>query len=245
MRFQKLLLLRWFVVATPIVVQSQPNYTISVTAIPNTGGTVSGGGTFVTGTAHAVTATANNGYTFGCWTQNGKVASVSASYSFTLSSNINLVANFTGGGIISYQTLNDPLAGSISSYGTYVQGVSGGNIVGYYIDNYGVCHGFLYNGSSYNTLDAPNAATHYYNGTTPTYIGTLAQGTDDGNIVGYYSDTNGYTHGFLYTNGVFTTLNATNGAVSTCALGIFGGNIVGSYSVRGGNGLRACLKSHE
>lgn len=40
-------------------------------------------------------ATANSGYTFVNWTENGNVVSFSASYNFTLNGNRNLVANFT------------------------------------------------------------------------------------------------------------------------------------------------------
>jgi hypothetical protein len=42
-----------------------------------------------------VTATANSGYTFTNWTLNGSVVSSSNNYSFTLATNVNLVANFT------------------------------------------------------------------------------------------------------------------------------------------------------
>jgi murein DD-endopeptidase MepM/ murein hydrolase activator NlpD len=42
-----------------------------------------------------VTATANSGYSFVNWTEGGRVVSTSASYSFTLTTNRTLVANFT------------------------------------------------------------------------------------------------------------------------------------------------------
>ena len=42
-----------------------------------------------------MTATANSGYTFTNWTENGTVQSTSPSYNFTLATNRNLVANFT------------------------------------------------------------------------------------------------------------------------------------------------------
>jgi hypothetical protein len=70
------------------------NYTIALSASPTAGGTVSGSGTFSSGTIQTVTATANSGYSFASWTQNGTVVSTGASYTFTLSSNTNLVANF-------------------------------------------------------------------------------------------------------------------------------------------------------
>jgi hypothetical protein len=42
-----------------------------------------------------VTATPNSGFSFVNWTQNGNVVSTSASYTFTINSNVTLVANFT------------------------------------------------------------------------------------------------------------------------------------------------------
>jgi hypothetical protein len=68
--------------------------TIIVAALPGAGGSVSGGGTFKAGISRTVTATANAGYLFANWTENGAVASTAASYVFTLLSDRNLVANF-------------------------------------------------------------------------------------------------------------------------------------------------------
>ena len=69
-------------------------YTVSVSANLAAGGSVSGGGSVTSGSSHTVTATANNGYTFQNWTEGGTVVSNSASYTFTVSGNRTLVANF-------------------------------------------------------------------------------------------------------------------------------------------------------
>jgi len=69
-------------------------YTIKVSASPTADGTVTGGGTFVGGTSHTVTATPKSGHTFVHWTENGRVVSTSESYRFTLSGNVTLVADF-------------------------------------------------------------------------------------------------------------------------------------------------------
>ena len=53
-----------------------------------------GGGAFASGNSDTVTATPNSGYTFANWTENGTVVSTAASYTFTLTGNRNLVANF-------------------------------------------------------------------------------------------------------------------------------------------------------
>jgi hypothetical protein len=67
---------------------------IKVSASPIADGTVTGGGTFTGGTSDTVTATPNSGHTFLHWTENGSVVSTSESYTFTVSANVTLVADF-------------------------------------------------------------------------------------------------------------------------------------------------------
>ena len=69
-------------------------YTISTSSSPSNGGTTTGGGTFNSGTSQTVRATANPGYTFVNWTENGAQMSTDVNYTFTLEKNRNLVANF-------------------------------------------------------------------------------------------------------------------------------------------------------
>ncbi len=73
-------------------------FSITTTANPANGGTVSGGGTFNQGQSCTVIASANSGYTFSNWTENGNVVSTDASYTFMVSDNRTLVANFTANG---------------------------------------------------------------------------------------------------------------------------------------------------
>jgi Divergent InlB B-repeat domain len=68
--------------------------TIALSVSPVGGGTVSGAGTFPADRQHSVTATANSGYSFVNWTQNGGMVSTSASFTFTLDGDVSLVANF-------------------------------------------------------------------------------------------------------------------------------------------------------
>jgi hypothetical protein len=70
-------------------------YSVTTSASPSAGGTTSGGGTVNSGDTVTVVAVANVGYSFVSWTESGSVVSSSASYSFTVSANRNLVANFT------------------------------------------------------------------------------------------------------------------------------------------------------
>ncbi len=68
---------------------------VYVTAL-GSGGTVSGGGTFALGSTVEVTATPNTGYVFRAWLINGtsQVVSTSATYSFTLNGQVDLIAAF-------------------------------------------------------------------------------------------------------------------------------------------------------
>ncbi len=92
---------------------SQPSiqdYSITITSSPTEGGTLSGGGIYQQGQSCTVIATANAGYTFANWTENGIVVSSDASYSFIVSENRTLVANFTyiGGSNHEYVDLGLP-----------------------------------------------------------------------------------------------------------------------------------------
>ena len=99
-------------------------YNITVSANPTNGGTVSGGGTYNQGQSCTVTATANSGYTFTNWTENGNVVSTQANYTFTVNNNRTLVANFTAQPqqyTISVSA-NPTNGGTVSGGGTYQQG---------------------------------------------------------------------------------------------------------------------------
>ena len=104
-----------------------PTYTISVTADPQIGGTVSGGGTFEQGQSCSVMATANSGYTFNNWTENGTVVSSDANYTFTVTANRALVAHFTAEPLPMYNvnvSANPNNGGNVTGDGTYEQGQS-------------------------------------------------------------------------------------------------------------------------
>ena len=119
------------------------NYTINVTANPTEGGNVTGGGTFEEGQSCTVTATANNNYTFENWTENGDVVSANASYTFTVNSNCNLVANFTENPPTTYTvtvSANPAEGGSVTGGGSFEEGqsctVTATTNSGYLFDNW-------------------------------------------------------------------------------------------------------------
>lgn len=107
------------------VTVNQAKYTISVSASPSAGGSVSGGGTFGAGSSRTVSATANTaqGYKFVKWTEGGNLVSSQADYTFTLSSSRVLVANFAKQYTIALTA--SPLAGgSVIGAGTFDGGSS-------------------------------------------------------------------------------------------------------------------------
>ena len=101
-------------------------YNITVSANPTNGGTVAGGGTYNQGQSCTVTATANSGYTFTNWTENGNVVSTQANYTFNVNSNRTLVANFTAQTQQYNITVsaNPTNGGTVTGGGTYQQGQS-------------------------------------------------------------------------------------------------------------------------
>ena len=80
-----------------LIANNAGSYDITVSANPANAGTVTGEGTYDTGTTATLTATANEGYTFTNWTRNGVAVSTNAEYSFTVSAanSGEYVANFT------------------------------------------------------------------------------------------------------------------------------------------------------
>ena len=99
-----------------------PNYTIAVSANPSSGGTVSGGGTYQQGQLCTVTASANTGYTFLRWTENGSQVSTNANYTFTVSGNRTLVAQFQAQSYTISVTANPSNGGMVSGGGSYNYG---------------------------------------------------------------------------------------------------------------------------
>jgi len=103
--------------------QAQPQqYTINVSANPSNGGTVQGGGTYNQGQSCTVTATANNGYTFNNWTENGNVVSNNASYTFNVTGNRTLVANFQAQTYTINAVASPNYGGTVTGGGTFNYG---------------------------------------------------------------------------------------------------------------------------
>ena len=67
-------------------------FTVTVSASPKTGGSVSGGGSYNEGAQCTITATSANGYSFAGWT--GSVSSTNNPYSFVVTGNCYIMAGF-------------------------------------------------------------------------------------------------------------------------------------------------------
>ena len=83
----------------PVVwTEYRPEDVKTISVIPNNPdyGSVSGAGTYMVNTTATLTATPYSGYTFVSWTENDEIVSTDAEYSFTVTGDRSLVANFEG-----------------------------------------------------------------------------------------------------------------------------------------------------
>jgi subtilase family serine protease len=99
-------------------------YDVSTSLNPTNAGTATGAGWYSPGAQLTVVATANSGFIFTNWTQNGNVVSTSPSYTFTASADTNLVANFAVNNTYYSITVGGSPAnrGSVFGAGTFLSG---------------------------------------------------------------------------------------------------------------------------
>ena len=87
-----------FPAANAFAASGATQYTVTVTANPTNGGTVTGGGTFDENTPITVTADANSGFDFVGWYDGAARVSTDESFTFTLTGSLNLEARFEQSG---------------------------------------------------------------------------------------------------------------------------------------------------
>ena len=97
------------------------NYLINVSANNDEHGTVTGGGVFSHGSNVTLSATANSGYHFCYWEENGGIASTNPNYSFIANFNRNLMAVFAEPFTI---TVTATEGGTVSGGGSFLYGQS-------------------------------------------------------------------------------------------------------------------------
>ena len=102
------------------------SYAIGATANPTAGGTVTGAGNYNHFATATLTASANtsNGYHFVNWTKNGDVVSTNATYSFTVTEAVNLVANFALNNYNVTVSANPTAGGTVTGGGSYNWGTT-------------------------------------------------------------------------------------------------------------------------
>ena len=109
--------------ATYVAHFQQQTYSISVSADPTAGGTVSGGGNnFNYNQSCTINASANPGYTFVNWTKNGTQVSTNASYTFNVTESATYVAHFSTQSFVITAVADPTEGGSVSGGGGYDYG---------------------------------------------------------------------------------------------------------------------------
>ncbi|MCM1722593.1 InlB B-repeat-containing protein [Bacteroides ovatus] len=197
-------------------------YTITISASPTAGGTVSGGGTFRSGKSCTLTATPNAGYTFDGWYEGSTKLSSNTSYSFTVSSNRTITGKFElakflivgeDGYIITIKGTNPSVAVDIKQIGAYGwNAITYGNgkyvTVGY--DNYSTfsIDGVIWEKPAHTTWGNDFIAVAYGNGrfaavNKPSTAASVSVTTDFINYNGNIYETGFQVYDVAYGNGNF------------------------------------------
>ena len=199
-------------------------YNVNVSANPTNGGTVTGGGTYSQGQLCTVNATANSGYTFTNWTENGNVVSSQACYTFTVNNNRNLVANFQAmpQNYTINVSANPALGGNVTGGGTYQEGqsctVTASANTGYVFVNWTENGNVVSNQANYTfTVNGNRTLVAQFQQQTYT-ISVSANPALGGNVTG----------GGTYTQGQSCTVTATANAGYTFTNWTENGNVVSS-----------------
>lgn len=98
------------------------SYTVNSSASPLAGGQTTGTGDYTHGQIATITASPAAGYSFVNWTENGIVVSSQTQYSFTVTDNRNLVANFEPLSYTVSLQANPSAAGNTHGTGVYQHG---------------------------------------------------------------------------------------------------------------------------
>lgn len=100
------------------------SFTITASAVPSYGGSVTGGGTFTYGQSCTLTATAEAGYSFTVWTKEGTEVSTNPSYSFTVTESAEYVAHFSINNYVIDATADPIEGGTVTGSGNYDYGTA-------------------------------------------------------------------------------------------------------------------------
>ena len=109
-------------ITSPYVLNFSNMVNVTASVNPENAGSISGAGEYAINDIVTLTATANTGYQFINWTEEGTVVSEESEYSFTVTESRELVANFE---LLTYNvtaSANPAEGGSINGAGTYTHG---------------------------------------------------------------------------------------------------------------------------
>ena len=109
---------------TIVAICTANNYTVSTSVNPASSGTITGGGSYSYGSSCTLTATPASGYNFTGWSVGGAEVSTSNPYTFSVSGNVSVVANFALGSHTISATNSPANAGSITGTGSYNYGAT-------------------------------------------------------------------------------------------------------------------------
>ncbi len=189
--------------ATYVANFSTASYQITATTNPPRAGTITGAGSYAEGSSVTLTATANTGYTFLNWTQNGEVVSTNAAYTFTVTGDAAYVANFSANSYTITASTNPTDAGSVTGAGTFAYGSSvtltATANAGYTFSNW-TKNGTVVSTNPTYTFTVTGDASYVANFSTASYtITTTANPTEGGTV----------SEGGTYAYGTSVTLTAT------------------------------------
>jgi len=164
-------------------------YSVSLSSNPAAGGTTSGEGLFDSGASVTVEAVPAVGYTFTNWTEGTNVVSSSASYSFIITGNRNLVANFSNTTTPQFSVMlasNPTEGGTTSGEGLFDSGASvtvdAVAAVGYTFTNWTEGSNIVSTSANYSFIITRNRTlvANFTNSTTPQYSVILSSNPVEG-----------------------------------------------------------------
>lgn len=174
---------------------SAQTYSVSLSNLPTDGGTTTGAGTYPTGTLVTIEATPNIGFEFQNWTSGADVISADSSYSFLISNDTSLVANYTKKKYIISSSVSPIGSGTTSGDGTFEHGTSIELIAfpaeGYSFVNWTEGPAIVSTDSSYTFVALSNRSLTA-NFVLKTYNILLSSEPENGGVV---SGGGSYTHG--------------------------------------------------
>ena len=187
------------------------NYTVTATAEPSESGTITGTGTYEEGSTVTLTAIANEDYEFVNWTLNDTEVSTNANYTFTITDDVEYVANFDRIIIPTYDiTISTVSNGVISADKT--SATVGETVTLYATPNYGCLfsHWIVYETGNINNTISVNNDKFTMPAANVTVAALFTSSTNLGNVtvtdvtIGSGKTTNAYLPTYTYYKYSFT-----------------------------------------